>query len=60
MADTEAMVEAGKIRPEAEGVKASKSEMAARVEKTGVKRRVLGGASEVIEKRIPLLQVVNT
>lgn len=51
------MVSWGKTWPAGEGVKASKSDMAARVEKMGVSRRVVGGAREVMEKRIPLLQV---
>lgn len=53
------MVLSGNISPEVEGFRASNNEIAARLAKIGVRRRENGGASEVIENRMPLLDRVS-
>jgi hypothetical protein len=44
------------MRPDGDGVRASKRDIAARVEKRGTKRREVGEARVVMEKRTPLLK----
>lgn len=56
MSETADMVAGGKTRPPvSEGVKASNREIPERVENSVVSSRPLGGARDVIENRMPLL-----
>lgn len=58
MEETDSIVDCEKMGPSGDGVSASKSEMAARLVKMDGRRRVYGGARDVMEKRMPLLDII--